>query len=182
MPAYSKEREKLYMARIRSLLVKRHDLSTVDLVELLKNHPSSPVSLDWKYVNKLVKKIHGEQARRTDAYTVNTAIARFEDEMIELKQRLWAIIADVGEKDEKGKYTRYPPSNKDKIAATKVIIEGTARLFDKMFDAGIFTRKLGKVEVEISSERQKRVREIFEMNNKGIYTQTHEAIRQRNNQ
>lgn len=181
MGAYAKEKEKMFIARIRSIIVKRQDLTIVDLTEILRAHPTSPLRLDVRYVGKLVKKIQGEQARRTDHYTIQSVLAKFEDEMIELKQRMWIIVSDMGEKDENGKYVRHPASNKDKIAATKVVIDATATLLDKMFDAGIFTRKLGKVDVVISMERQKRVAEIFEMNKQGIYTQTHEAIRPRDN-
>ena len=94
-----------------------------------------PLELDKDYINKLIRKIRGEQAKRIDYYTLNKKLAEFEDKMSESDLRLWAIITSPN------------AMNTEKIAALREVRNNNRELFDKMFDAGVFERKLGELNI-----------------------------------
>jgi hypothetical protein len=131
---YSKEQQKEHISQIRRILVVKPESSILSIREDLKKQRNS-LSLNKDYINKLVNKIRKERAKRLDYYTVNTVLANFQDEVEELKKRLWSIIIDA------------ESSQKDKIAAIRELRTSSKDLFDKMFDAGVFKRKLGELEV-----------------------------------
>ena len=143
MPRYAKEKELEFTAIIRGILVKRPNISIRQIREVLISG-KTPLPLDKDYIHKLVKKIRVDRTKRLDYYTVNHVLAKFEDEVEELKTRLWAIITDP-----KGKAG-------DKSYAIKVLIDSQDKLLDRMFDAGIFERKLGSLSSEhkLSEESQ----------------------------
>ena len=56
-------------------------------------------------------------------------------------------------------------SNRDKITAIKELRTSSKDLFDKMFDAGVFKRKLGEIEVgkELSQEEQDLINRVIKL-------------------
>lgn len=131
MPKYSKNRQGEHIALIRRILIVRPDSTIFGVKDLLaKREP--PVNLDKDYIAKLLNKIRKEKAYRIEHYTVNKILVDFDDEVKELKRRLWSIVADPGTEDA------------DKIRAIKEIRNSSANLFDKMFDAGVFKKQLGE--------------------------------------
>jgi len=140
---YSKERQQEHISQIRRILVIKPEASILDIRESLTKQ-RNPLNLDKDYINRLVNKIRGERAKRLDNYTVNKVLAEFQDEVEELKKRLWIII------------TNAESSERDKIAAIKELRNSSKDLFDKMFDAGIFKRKLGEIKIgETLSQEEK---------------------------
>ena len=131
---YSKETEKEHISQIRRILVVKPEASILDTKEALSKQ-RTPLNLDKDYINKLVNKIRKERSKRMDYYTVNKVLAEFQDEVEELKKRLWVIITDPD------------GIEKDRIAAIREIRTSSKDLFDKMFDAGVFKRKIGEVEI-----------------------------------
>jgi len=129
---YSDETQQEHISRIRRLLVIKPDSTILGIKEAL-GASAKPLSLDKDYINKLVNMIRKERSERLDKYTVNKVLARFQDEVEELKRRLWLII------------TGLDATEKDKIAAIKEIRNSSKDLFDKMFDAGVFKKQLGEV-------------------------------------
>lgn len=148
MPKYNNETERLFIERIRMLVVRNPRITIMETQKALEEHPRSPVHLDKDYINKLLKKIRGERATRLNHYTLGVVLAEFEDESREIKKRLWSIILDVGEKNEVGEYIRRPPAPITVVAAIRELRETSKVLFDKMFDAGVFARQLGQLKLE----------------------------------
>jgi len=135
MPAYGKEHQKEHMAKIRRILVLNPDASIPQVCEKVK--------LQKDYVRRLINKIRGERTTRFERYTINTALAGFADLMDALDNKLWKVILD---EDTPGKVM---------VSALKEIRLNNVALFDKMFDAGIFEKKLGKLNIDnkISDDR-----------------------------
>lgn len=140
----TKERQREHISQIKRVLVINPDSSILDIKEALANKQKNPLNLDKNYINRLVNKIRKERVKRLDNYTINVVLARFQDEVEELKKRLWLIITN-------------PVSlEKDKIAAIKELRTSSKDLFDKMFDAGVFKRKIGELAIgsTLSQEEQ----------------------------
>ncbi|HOM27125.1 MAG TPA: hypothetical protein PKV21_06430 [bacterium] len=140
---YSEERQQEHIRRIRRVLVMKPNASILDIQKELEKS-KVPIHLNKDYINRLLRKIRKERIKRMDYYTINKVLAEFQDEIEELKRRLWIIIKD---KDS---------SKKDKILAIKELRTSSNDLFDKMFDAGIFERKLGQLEIENSLSEEER--------------------------
>lgn len=136
MPSITKEHEQEYIERIRAIVVRRPSASVRIIQETLEGHPKSPLSLDRDYVRKLVNKIRKDTGQRLNHYTVNVILGDFEREAEELKKTLWGIIGNPTTDD------------KVKVSAIKELRNTSVALFDKMFDAGIFERNLGKLGTE----------------------------------
>ena len=138
MPKFSKEREQEYLERVRAIIVRLPNASIRIIQETLEGSETSSLKLDKDYVRKLVKKIRKDAGQRLNSYTVNVILGQFEREAEELKKTLWKIIAGRSATD------------KDKIAAIKQLRDTSVALFDKMFDAGLFEKNLGKLDTEHS--------------------------------
>ena len=136
---YTKERQKEHMSQIRRILVIKPESTILEVRDTLARQ-IKPLKLDKDYINRIINKIRKERANRLDHYTINVVLAKFQDEMEELKRRLWIII------------TKGESTEKDKIAAIKELRNSSKELFDKMFDAGIFERKLGEIGIEDKSK------------------------------
>ena len=141
---YSKEQQQEFISQIRRILVIKPESTIRGIRDTLAGQ-KKPLSLDKDYINGLVNKIRKERAQRLDHYTINKVLAEFQDEVGELKKRLWIII------------TNPESSEKDKIAAIRELRTSSKDLFDKMFDAGLFSKKLGELTLEskLTEEEQK---------------------------
>jgi len=150
---YSKERQQEHISQIRRILVVKPEASILDIKDSLSKQ-RSPLDLDKDYINKLVNRIRKERAKRLDKYTINVILANFQDEVEELKKRLWLIITNPNSSDQ------------SKISAIRELRTSSKDLFDKMFDAGVFKRKLGEIEIgkTLSSEEQDLIKQAIELN------------------
>ena len=88
MPKIAEDKETEFKTRIRSILVRQPDITIRQIKAVLEEHPTSPISLDKDYINKLVRKIRRNRAQRLNHYTVNVVLGRFELEAEELKKQL----------------------------------------------------------------------------------------------
>lgn len=152
MPRVSHEQKQFYRARIRSLLTQNPQITQRELQERLD---SDGVHLDRKYLGTLVNGIYAERTRRADRLTLNHALASFQDAMFEIAKAGWEIVNDPMAK------------NMDKALAMREIREAYDVAFEKMFDAGIFDRKLGSIDAVIRNtplpeERKQALRTVFE--------------------
>ena len=127
------------MSQIRRILVIKPESTILEVRDTLVRQVK-PLKLDKDYINRIINKIRKERANRLDHYTINVVLAKFQDEMEELKTRLWMII------------TKGDSTEKDRIAAIRELRNSSKELFDKMFDAGIFERKLGEIGIEDKSK------------------------------
>lgn len=135
MPNYGKEKEGEYIRRIKRLLVKDAGLSLREIQGMLESG-GKPIRLDLHYIGKLVKKIRQERIYRMDYYRVKEWLASFEERVDEYKRYLWNVVTNPQAQD------------RDKIVAIRELRNSDVVLFDKMFDAGVFDRKIGEMTVK----------------------------------
>jgi len=149
---YTKERQNEHISKIRRLLVIKPEASIKDIKETLAGQ-AKPLVLDKDYINKLVNKIRVEKTKRLDYYTVNKVLVEFQDEVAELKRRLWSTITNPDSTD------------RDKISAIRELRTSSNDLFNKMFDSGVFTKKLGKLEIgsKLSEEEQELLKRAIDL-------------------
>jgi hypothetical protein len=133
----SKEQETLYRSRIRQLMVMNHNISNIDMQQKLD---ADGLHLDLHYIGKLRNKITAERARRVDRLTLNHALASFQDIMTQVMEVGWEIAMDTrGE-------------GRDRASGLEVVRKAGNDAFDKLFDAGVFDRKLGTIGVQFRNK------------------------------
>lgn len=136
MPRITDDKHSEYLERVRAIIVRRPDVSIRQIKKILEEHPKAPIKLTKDYIMLLVRKIRKNRGQRLNSYTVNVILGQFEQEVEELKKQLWTIVSNpVG-------------SDKVKVAAIKEIRSSSMALFDKMFDAGLFEKNLGKLDID----------------------------------
>jgi hypothetical protein len=152
MPALSTKTKHYYRERVRSLLVQNPMISG----EGIRRHlEAQGLILDRHYVNKLVNEIHAERSKRADTWILNHALASLQDSMADIVRAAWEIVNDPMAR------------NMDKTFAMKEIREAHNLIFEKLFDAGVFERKLGTLDATIRNtplpdERRQAIRSVFE--------------------
>ena len=152
MPALSTKTKHYYRERIRSILVQNPQTSIEGITQRLER---DGLKLDRHYVGKLVGEIHAERSKRADTWTLNLALASFQDAMAEIARVGWTIANDE------------MASGRDRAAALREIREAYNAVFEKLFDAGVFERKLGTLDATIRNtplpeERKQAIRAVFE--------------------
>lgn len=152
MPRVSHDQKQYYKSRIRSLMVRNPAITQRELQERLD---MEGLRLDRKYLGTLVNGILAERTKRADRATLNYALASFQDAMLEIYKAAWEIISDPMAK------------NMDKALAMREAREAQAVAFEKMFDAGVFERKLGTLDAVIrntplTDERKQAIQATFE--------------------
>jgi len=144
MARYGEEITKQYMARIRSILVQNSGATILLVQKALESDPVDPIHLDKNYIGKLIRKIRAERTMRIEYNTIAVALAKYEDEADEARNQLWAFINDQG------------IETSDKIQAIRALRDISNELFEKMFDAGIFERQLGRMKTENALSAQEK--------------------------
>lgn len=130
----SEETKEIHRNRIRRILVMKPDATICETQSIL-NSGKNPLKLDKDYINRIIRKIRKRQGERLKNYTVNKVLASFEEEVGELKKQLWVTI------------NQQDATNSEKTLAIRELRNSSKDLFDKMFDAGIFEKKLGEVRI-----------------------------------
>jgi hypothetical protein len=151
MPRVSAEHKQLYKSKIRGLLSQNPQITQRELQVQLEQQG---FRLDRKYLGQLLKSVYAERIKRADTWTLNTALAAFQDAMAEIARAGWEIINDPMAR------------NMDKTLAMREIREAYNVIFEKLFDAGVFERKLGTMEAVIRNtplppERKEALRSVF---------------------
>ena len=152
MPRISHEHKEQYKANLRQLLTRAPDVTQLELVEGMKK---LGFTLDRFYLSKLVAEIRRERVRRADRQTLNYALASFEDTMSQIVRVAWDIATE-------------PYINPQaRVMALREIREAHNDVFEKLFDAGVFNRKLGEIDLTVRNaplpeEKKKAIREVFE--------------------
>lgn len=101
--------------------------------------------LDWEYVARLRKKIHRTAVETVRRQDVAERINEFKEKNRLVFDRLMRIAYYT---DDLKKDGLPPPSYKDQIAALTAIVRLESMVFNAEFDAGIFERHIGTLEVE----------------------------------
>jgi hypothetical protein len=152
MPSIAKEQKQYYKSRIRSVIAQHPQITQVALRERLKD---DGLILDRWYVASLLKEIQVERVKRLNTLTLNYAISAFQDVMMEISAVAWSIAND--------EFAR----KQDRVAALREIREAHKDMFEKLFDAGVFERKLGTLDAVIRNtplpeERKQAIRSVFQ--------------------
>ena len=152
MPAISKDKQEFYKSRIRAIVSIQHQIT---LVQLLDKLAEEGIHLDRDYLSKLANKVYQERTKRADRQTLNYALAAFEDTMTEVVRVAWSIATDPSARKQ------------DRVAALREIREAHKDVFEKLFDAGVFERKLGTLDAVIRNtplapERKKVIQDVFQ--------------------
>lgn len=129
----SKERQKQYLEQVRALIVRKPSIGIFEMQEALDR---KGLHLDKNTISKYAKKIFIERTKRLNYATLNYFLAGFADEVAQVKTRLWNLASD-------------PMTNPMvKNLALINIIKASDMLIDRMFDAGVFEKQLGKIKTE----------------------------------
>jgi len=152
MPRISHEHKQFYKAKIRSLVSRNHLAPQRELQLKLE---ADGIHLDRNYLGKLLNEVYTERAKRADRTTLNNALASFEDTMSEIVKVAWEIAQSNW------------LNPQARVMALREIREAHNDVFEKLFDAGVFDRKHGSLELTIrnaplSEEKKKSIREVFE--------------------
>lgn len=134
MPAYSSDTKKYHLERVKSVMV-QHPMLAGESIR--QNLAKQGLVLDRNYINALVNKIHAERAKRADTWTLNAALTAFEDAMGEVVRVGWEIASDP------------MADGRDRAAGLREVREAYNLMFEKLFDAGVFERKLGTLDMAI---------------------------------
>jgi hypothetical protein len=154
MPSYSKENKDYHKSRIRAVLVISPGASVREIQQSL-GAGKTPLKLHHDYINKLKNAIFKERSKRNHK-EINQRISSLQDKLQKIDEQLWQIAAS-------------PDSSKrDKVTALKALAEHELKLLQAEMDAGVYTRKLGEVEIEarrnqpIDPDHEKRTLQAFE--------------------
>jgi len=152
MPAYSSDTKKYHRERVRSIMVQNPMLAGEHIRRKLEQ---DGLVLDRNYINSIVNQIHRERAKRADTWTLNNALTALQDGMGEVVRVGWEIAND--------KFAE----GRDRAAALREIREAYNLVFEKMFDAGVFERKLGTLDATIrntplSDDKKQAIEAVFE--------------------
>jgi hypothetical protein len=135
MPLIAKDKKQYLIARVRSLIAQDHQIPLDDLAVRLDREFG--IKIERHYLSTLVKKIYAERVKRADRQTLNYALASFEDTMTQVVRVAWEIANDP--------FAR----KQDRVMALREIREANSAVFEKLFDAGVFERKLGTLDATI---------------------------------
>jgi hypothetical protein len=141
MPKLRKSTIKELKSEIRLWMVKIPAISALQL--------SQKLDRDYGLIRYLKNEIEEENAKNIDQESVVKEIAKFQLLVDGLMPHLWNILVGKKKKTvlEAGEI-EIETTPSEKISAIRTIIENYKTLFDKKFDAGIFSKKLGEIEVK----------------------------------
>src|ERR1035441_6226773 len=152
MPKISTEQRQYYKSRIRSVIARHPQISQIALAAQLR---AEGLELDRKYLGSLLNAIYVERAKRANTWMLNQALSAFQDVMMEISAVAWEIAND--------EFAR----KQDRVMALREIREAHKDMFEKLFDAGVFERKLGTLDAMIRNtplpeERKQAIRTTFQ--------------------
>jgi hypothetical protein len=134
MPELSPKTKQYHKERVRSLVVQQPHVS---IVGMQKHLAAQSLPLDRHYIASLVRQIQTERVKRAETWTLNTALSAFQDTMTEIVSKAWEIVND-------------PMAERlERLAALREIRAANNDVFTKLFDAGVFERKLGTIDATI---------------------------------
>jgi hypothetical protein len=153
VPKITTEKKQYLVARVRSVIAQDHQIGLDDLAARLERDYG--IRIERHYLSGIVRKIYRERALRADRQTLNFALASFEDVMTQVVRVAWEIAND--------QFAR----KQDRVMALREIREAHSALFTKLFDAGVFERKLGTLDqvirnIPLTDEKKQAIRATFE--------------------
>lgn len=152
MPRISHDHKQFYKSKIRSLLAMDHSQSSR---ELQQNLEENGIHIARNYIDKLRREIDREKMLSVDRMTIGRSLLIVADALTEATRINWNIANN-------------PQSKRgERIAATREIRKAHVDMFNLLFDAGVFDRKLGSIEhtirnAPLSEEQKVAIRSAFQ--------------------
>lgn len=136
MPRYSDEQRKTHSNMIRRVMVQLEAGNEYPSVLRIQGElERNGQHFHQDYINAHKNKIYSERANRIDNKILSTELAKVEDRFNEMTRRLYRILQDE------------TSSARDRVNAARAIAEMEKSLMSFKFDAGVFKRKLGTLDV-----------------------------------
>lgn len=132
MARISQEYEMTIRNHIRRLLIMDGAMTNV---EISKQLGGLGIHCGLAYVAKQRYKIIKSKEHNRLNYTLTTYLQHFIDTLSELDRKLWQIATDKSVPE------------RTRVGAMKEIRENRSAIFDKLFEAGVFTKQLGNLNI-----------------------------------
>ena len=160
---WTKEHTDEMKEKVKSVLVRKPYASQYELARVL--------SIDKKTALKLKKQVVKDNTKRVSDQKVDEEIGRLEAKLGHLALECWQIITLETKKmktiTKEGLAIEVEISIpiKDKLNAIKILVEAEAKLFHIKFDAGVFKRKLGEIEIgkTLSKEEKDLIQKVIDL-------------------
>jgi hypothetical protein len=110
-----------------------------------------PIQRSADYIQSIMNKIEREKSVRLNYLVLSKTLAGLHDSAMERTKVLWSIVGNTS-------------SDHTRVTALKEIRENEHSLLEAMFNAGVFQRKLGKLEVDLSGKRKDELDELLRRN------------------
>lgn len=136
MPEYTEERREFHKTLIRELMVRDPNMSARGAEKVIAEQKS--MTLDRIYIGGLMKEIDQERIAMADETMLSHYLGMFMERIRLADIHLWNILTNV---DDKG------TTKRDRIAAARELRNNFVALMQTMFDAGVFKRKLGQLDM-----------------------------------
>lgn len=152
--------------KVRSVLVRKPNASKYELAKVL--------GIDQKTALSLKKQVIAENTRRISDQKVNEEVGKMEAEYEHLALECWEVITQdikkvkikkvIDGKEQEVEVEVIIPIA-EKLKAIKTVIDARMKLFSVKFDAGIFSRKLGELELTktLTQEERDLIKEAIEL-------------------
>lgn len=131
---------------IRRALIRNPNISSYKLAEVLQ--------VDRRTALKYMNQVRSESAERLEKeidqlqkVTVEEELAKMESELREVVKDLWEVISANN------------VTYKDRVNALRAVIFARKEMFNLKFDAGLFIKSLGKMDIDMA-DLVKKVKEV----------------------
>lgn len=163
MSKWTQEKRQQMKERVRSVLIsEKPNASKYELAKILE--------IDQKTALKLKKEVIKENTKRISQQEVDKEIGKMEAEYKELVSVCWQIITEDTKKvrttkDGQPTEAEVIISTRDKLNAIKTLVDTRVKLFNIKFDAGVFSRKMGELEIgkTLTQEERDLIKRVIEM-------------------
>ncbi len=150
MPKWTQEKKDSMREKVRSILVRKPTASQFELAKIL--------TINRATASKLKAEVERENTERISSQIVNVEVGKMEAEYNQLALECWQIITNETRKVKiikKNELTKAEELQevevsipiREKISAIRTLIQAKETLFNIKFDAGIFSRKIGEVDL-----------------------------------
>lgn len=141
MAAYSDTLKEYHKGRIRDVMILKPNVSVEGIRRVLEMSQDAPLSLDHRYITKLVQKIRAEREIRMDRTRINVRLAELQDRYEAVTEQMWKILLDTSLNEVRGGIGA-------RVQAAKTIIEQEEKLLNAQMEAGVFERKIGTLAID----------------------------------
>jgi len=155
---YSKEQEKEYIERIRSLVVVKPRISILEIQRVLQQSREAPLHLDKNYIGRLLRKARGSVAEEISRITAKKLLSEFGSETSAIKEKLWAIVLDP------------KTTTMEKLIALRELRSSGAVFIEKMIEAGLLNQgeppPEGFINFQLWGQLRPRTKQLLELEKK----------------